>query len=84
MLNNGAIVKTPNHLEGKFIRNHFLVEKKIWGKPTSNKLETPKSVRTLPALQNGGFALSLKHSKEGRLCVQTGFEGRILFSSIKF
>ena len=84
MLNKGTIVKTPNHLEWEFIRNHFLVEKKIWGKPTSNKLEIPKLVRALPALQDGGFALSLKHSKEGRLCVQTGFEGRILFSSIKF
>ena len=31
MLNKGAIVETPNHLEGEFI---------------SNKLETPKSVDT--------------------------------------
>ena len=68
MLNQGAVVETPNHLEGE---------------PTSNKLETPKSVHTLPALEDGRFALSLKHSEEGRLNVQTGFEGCILCSSIK-
>ena len=47
MLNKGAIVETPNHLEGEFIINLFLVAKKMggvgvggggWG-PTSNKLE---------------------------------------------
>ena len=54
------------------------------GELTSNKLEIPKSVRTLPALQDEGFALSSKHSKEGRLHVQTGFEGYMLFSSIRF
>ena len=42
--------------------------------PTSNELETPKSVHTLTALQDGGFTLSSKHSKEGRLHVQTGIE----------
>ena len=68
MLNQGAVVETPNHLERE---------------PTSNKLETPKSVHTLPALEDGRFALSLKHSKEGRLYVKTGFEGHILCSSIK-
>ena len=29
--------------------------------PTSNKLETPESVHTLPVLQDGGFSLSSKH-----------------------
>ena len=41
MLNKGAIVETPNHLEGEFISNLFLVAKKDreeWGL-TSNKLE---------------------------------------------
>ena len=31
MLNKGAIVETPNHLEGEFISNLFLVEKKDGG-----------------------------------------------------
>ena len=53
------------------------------GELTSNKLEIPKSVHTLPALQDEGFALSSKHSKEGRLHVPSGFEGYILFISIK-
>ena len=83
MLNKGAIIEAPKHLEGKFNSNLFLVEKKDEGEPTSNKLCKPKSVHTLPALQDGGFALSSKHSKEGRLHVQTEFEGCILFSSIK-
>ena len=29
------------------------------GGPSSNKLETPKSVHTLPAIQDGGFACLL-------------------------
>ena len=32
MFNKGAIVETPNHLEGEFISNLFLVEKKDGGK----------------------------------------------------
>ena len=61
MLNKEAIVETPNQLEGEFISNLFLVGKKDGeGGPTSNKLETLKSVHTLPALQDGGFALSSK------------------------
>ena len=64
MLNKGAIVETPNYLEGQFISNLFLVEKKRWGELSSNKLETSESVYTLPALQDWQFALSLKHSKE--------------------
>ena len=46
MLNKGAIVETPKYLNGEFISNHFLVEKEEEGEPTSNKLETPKSVHT--------------------------------------
>ena len=64
-----------------------LLREKEWGSGgelTSKKLETPKTVHTLPALQDGGFALSSKHSKEGKLHVQTGFEGCILFNSIKY
>ena len=53
------------------------------GEPTSNKLETPKSVYTLPILQYGGLALFSKHSKEGRLHVQNGLERCIFFSSVK-
>ena len=34
MLNKGAIVETPNHLEGEFISNLFLVEKKDGGNRT--------------------------------------------------
>ena len=51
--------------------------------PTSNKLEKLKSVYNLPVIQDGGFAMSSKHSKEGRLHVQTGLEGCILFISVK-
>ena len=48
ILNTGAIVETLKHLEGEFI-NLFLVGKKDeggggMGGPTSNKLETPKSI----------------------------------------
>ena len=50
--------------------------------PTS-KYELPKTVHTLPALQDGGFKLSLKYFKQGRLHLQIAFEGRILFSYIK-
>ena len=60
MLKKEAIVETPNQSEGEFISNLFLVGKKDGGGPTSNKLETLKSVHTLPALQDGGFALSSK------------------------
>ena len=51
MLNKGAIVETPNHLEGEFISNLFLVEKKDGGnrpvinlKHLNQLCETPKSV----------------------------------------
>ena len=82
MFNKGAITEIPNHLEGEFIINPFLVEKKDGGGggPTSNKL---KIVHILPARQDGGFSLSSKHSKQEILHVQTGFEGSILSSSIK-
>ena len=82
ILNTGAIVETLKHLEGEFI-NLFLVGKENGEGPTSNNLETPKSVHTLPALQDGSFVLSLKRSKKGRLHVQTGSEECILISSIK-
>ena len=54
------------------------------GKLTINKPETRKSVCTLPALPDGGFALSLKHSEEGRLHMQTGIDGRIFFNFTKY
>ena len=92
ILNTGAIVETLKHLEGEFI-NLFLVGKKDGGggggggeggdRPVINLKHLNQSVHTLPALQDGSFALSLKHSKEGRLHVQTGSEECILFSSIK-
>ena len=88
-MNKGAIVETPNHLEGNLSATFFSWIKKM-GKPTSNKLETPKSVHTtpksvhtLPSLQYGGLALFSKHSKEGRLHVQNGLERCIFFSSVK-
>ena len=74
--------RDPKPLGRGTYQQSFSGRKKRWEDPTSNKLETPKSVHILPALQDGGFALSSKYSKEGRL--QTGFEGFILFSSIKF
>ena len=77
MLNKEAIVETPNHLEGEFTSNLFLVEKKYGGKwPVIN-------LKHLPALQDGRLALPSKQSKEGRLHVQTGFKRCMLFSSIK-
>ena len=79
----GSHCRDPKPLGRGIYQQSFSRTEKGWGEPTSNKLETPKSVHTLPALQDGGFALSSKHSKEGRLHLQTGFEGCILFSSIK-
>ena len=75
--------RDPKPLARGIYQRSFSRRENRWGEPVSNKLETPKSVHTLPALQDGWFALSSKHSKEGRLHVQTGFEGCILFSSIK-
>ena len=51
MLNKGAIVETPNHLEGEFISNKLETPKSVdichlEGEFISNKLETPKSVDT--------------------------------------
>ena len=75
--------KDPKPLGRRIYQQPFsLREKKCW-KPTSNKLRTPKSVHTLPAVHDGEFALPLKHSKEGRLYLQTEFEGCILFSFIE-
>ena len=79
----GSHCRDPKLLGSGIYQQLFSRREKGWGQPTSNKLETPKSFHTLPALQDGGFALSSKHSKEGRLHVQTGFEACILFSSIK-
>ena len=70
-------------LERGIYQQYFSRREKRCGEPTSNKLETPKPVRNFPALQVGGSSLSLKHAKGGRLHVQIGFEGCILFSSIK-
>ena len=39
MLNKGAIVETPNHLEGEFIGNLFLVEKRDEGDQPVIKLK---------------------------------------------
>ena len=69
-------------MEGNLSATFFSWIKKM-GQPTSNKLETPKSVYTLPILQYGGLALFSKHSKEGRLYVQNGLERCIFFSSVK-
>ena len=75
--------RNPKQLERGIYKQSFSHREKGYGLPNSNKVETSKPVNTLPALQDGGFALSLKHSKEGRLHFQTGFKGCILFSSIK-
>ena len=79
----GSHSRNPKPLERGIYKQSFSRREKGYGQPTSNKVETSKPVNTLPALQDGGFALSLKHSKEGRLHFQTGFEGCILFGSIK-
>ena len=71
--------RDPKPLGSGIYQQSFSCREKRWGEPTSNKLETPKSVHTLPAPQDGGFPLSSKCSKEGRLHVQTGIEGCILF-----
>ena len=79
----GSHCGDPKPLGRGIYQQSFSRREKRWGKPNSNKLETTKSVHTLPALNDGGFALSSKQSKEGRLHVQSGFEGCIFFSSIK-
>ena len=71
MSNKRAIAENPNSLEGEFISNLFLVKKKRWGEPTSNKLETPKSVHTfkmegLYCLQN----ILIGHTIEETLMVR--------------
>ena len=53
-----ATAKTQNHLEGEFITNFSAIYQDGRGVPTSNKLETPKSVYTLPALQDRELSLS--------------------------
>ena len=83
MLNKGSHCRDPKAIGRAIYQRSFSRREKKIGEPTSNKLETPKSVHTIPALQDGWFALFSKHSKEGRLYVQTEFEGRIFFSSIK-
>ena len=65
MFNKGAILDFPNYLEGEFISYLFSRREKSWGKPTSNKLEIPKSFYKLPALKDGRFALSSQNSKKG-------------------
>ena len=54
---------------GGIYQQSFSRREKKMGEPTSNKLKTPESVHTLPALQCGGFSLSSKHTKERRLYV---------------
>ena len=74
MLNKGAIAETPNNLEGEFVNNIFLAEKKDRGnRPVINLKHVNQF--TLQALQDGAFALFSKHFREGRLHVQTVFEG---------
>ena len=79
----GSPCRDLKPLERGIYQQPFSRREKGWAKPTSDKFETPKSVHTLPALQDGGFALSSKYSEEGRLHVQTGFEACVPFSSIK-
>ena len=79
----GSHRRDPKPLGSGIYHQSFSHREKRWGELTSNKLETPKSVHTLPALQERGFALPSKQSKEGRLHVQTGSKGHMLFSSIK-
>ena len=79
--------------EGSLSAIFFSQRKKIV-EPTSNKLETPKSVHAWPLLQDESFALLSKHSKQGRFHVHTLYldihlnnslhvKEHILFSSIK-
>ena len=59
MFNKGAIVETPNHLEGEFISNLFLVEKKDGGK------------RPVINLKHLSQFISYQHFKmEGLHCLQ--------------
>ena len=65
----GSHCRDPKPFGRGIYQQSFSHGEKRWVEPNSNKFETPKSVHTLPALQDGGFALSSKHSKEGRLHV---------------
>ena len=51
MLNKGAIVETPNHLEGEFISNLFLVEKKDEGNRQEVNLKHLNNVDHMGELQ---------------------------------
>ena len=53
------------------------------GSPASHKLEIIKQQHTLPALQNGGLALSKVHVATERLHVQARHEGRLFLSPPK-
>ena len=53
------------------------------GSPSSHKFERIKQKHTLPALQNGGLALSKVHIATGRLHVQARHEGRLFLSPPK-
>ena len=79
----GSHCRNPKPLEREICQQPFSPREKGQGQPTNNKVETSKPVNTLPALQDGGFAPSSKYSNKGRLHLKTGFEGCILFSSIK-
>ena len=59
----GSHCRDPKPLGRGIYQQPFSRREKTWGEATSNKLETPKSVHTLPALQDGGLALSSKHSR---------------------
>ena len=80
----GSHFRDPKTLGRGIYQQSFLHRERRWEDSTRNKLKTPKSVHTLPALQDEGLALSSKHSKEERLHLQTRFEESVLFSSIKF
>ena len=72
MLEEGAIQKVVP-IQGKFLSNFFLTEKKGWREPLSDKF--------LKSQQNGTSALSQILSRTGQFAMQDRSQRGIFFSS---
>ena len=80
MLEKGAIQKVVP-TQGQFLSNLFLVEKKGWREPPSNKFKESQQIHSLRAFQNGRSALSEIPSRTERFVMQDRSQRGIFFSS---